>query len=218
MKDSIKITLIMFFITILSFSQNKECYPELIAKHYGESKFESIKSIEFTFNVKKAHNNTVSRHWKWYPKTNKVDFYSQKEVLSFTHNDKVDDNPALDKKFINDSYWLLFPFHLIWDKLNYKYTIEEKVLSPINNIKSNKLTIEYTNGDGYSPNDVYELYLTNNKEIFEWVYRKSGNKTTTLITTWENTENHNGIKISTKHNGKDGVFKVWFENVIIQKN
>jgi len=189
--------------------------PEKVALFYGLSDFEQIKSIAFTFNVQK-NDKQVSRHWKWTPATNQISLYVNHQEIHFVHNScNSPEELDLDKKFINDSYWLLFPYHLEWDKNNYKYSIEQEITAPISKQKSTKLTLTYLNDDGYSPNDEYELFLNDKNEITEWIYRKNGSLTPTKITTWEKTKSFEGVKIATQHKSKTTDFKVWFDQIKI---
>ena len=191
--------------------------PEKVASQYGLSNFKNIKTIEFSFNLKKKDNHII-RHWKWNPSTNQVALLIDGKKNEFVHNHCIlSKEIELDKKFTNDSYWLLFPYHLIWDKQNYEYVISQQVVSPISKDTSTKMTINYLNGDGYTPNDIYELFLDKNNEIKEWIYRKNGNVKPTKVTSWEEIIDVGGVKISTLHVGNTGDFKVWFDHIQIEK-
>lgn len=205
--------LVSFFL-ITNCTEDKKSFPEQIAEKYGISKFNKVKNIEFVFNVQKKETS-VKRHWKWYPKTDSIDFISKDTVIRFLKG-KSDSKALvkLNKQFINDCYWLLFPYYLSWDKNNYKYTVTKNVQSPIKNVKATKLEITYINNDGFTPNDIYEFYLLDT-QIIEWVYRKGGSKKPTKITTWENLKNYNGVQLFTEHNTSEKNFKVWFENINI---
>ena len=195
---------------------NHNTLPENVALHYGFTNFEKVKTIAFTFNVQKTDKHII-RNWKWNPTTNYVSFFSEEKEINFVHNAcESKKEIELDKMFVNDSYWLLFPYHLIWDKQNYSYTVTENILSPLYKNKCTKLTITYLKGDGYTPNDIYELFLNENFEITEWIYRKNASITPTKTTTWEKTIAIDGVKISTYHSGEKGKFKVWFTSINIE--
>ena len=208
-----------FFILSLFFSgctNEKIDYPIIIAQEYGVDQFDSIKSIEFEFNVQ-IQDKTVNRNWKWFPPSNDVIYYEGTDSTEFVHSNTVSEEfIGLDKKFINDSYWLLFPLHLKWDKGNYSYSVVEGVESPINHVKSNKLIIQYINNGGYTPNDIYELFINENNRIVEWIYRKEGSKKPTKTVTWERTENIKGLKIATFHTDEAEEFMLSFENIEIK--
>ncbi|PHS60742.1 MAG: hypothetical protein COB12_12750 [Flavobacterium sp.] len=214
-----KIFISIFFTSSLLFfgsSQKDKSLPEEIAHYYGIQQFEKAKSIEFTFHVTKKGKH-IKRKWKWSPKSNQVVFLNDAKSSTFIHNNAIGEvQESLDKKFVNDCYWLLFPYYLVWDKDNYDFRILENVKSPINNVCSTKLIINYISKEGSSPNDTYEFYLNKRHEILEWVYRKGGSKIPTKTTTWEQTKSFNDIKISTFHKGKEGTFKVWFNNIDIE--
>ncbi|MFK5981835.1 MAG: hypothetical protein QM499_02890 [Flavobacteriaceae bacterium] len=210
--SSIYLFVMLFFML---FSENENHIIDNVSSSYGLKNFETINTIEFTFNVKKV-GIEISRHWIWKPKSNEVIFVTDGENIVFKHhNAKGDLQVSLDKKFVNDCYWLLFPYYLSWDKESYTYEVFKDKLSPINKIKSTKLVIEYISDDGFSPNDIYELFLNENHQIIEWIYRKGGAIIPTKITTWEQTKSFNKMKFSTIHNGQDENFKVWFDDIKI---
>ena len=190
--------------------------PEKVAFYYGISQFEKIKTIEFNFNVEKSNRHNI-RHWKWNPKTNDVSLFLDNKTIEFVHNNcKSNEEIELDKKFTNDSYWLLFPYHLFWDKDNYEYNISQNIISPLLKKKSTKMIVSYINGDGYTPNDIYELYLNESNEIIEWIYRKNGSINPTKMTTWENIVDIKGVKMSILHNSRTANFKLWFDSINIE--
>jgi len=216
MKLLITILVSSSFLFFYNYSEKESNLPEKIANYYGIQQFKKVKSIAFTFNVGK-NGKHINRKWQWYPSTNQVIFFNDTENSTFIHNNaKGDAQESLDKKFVNDCYWLLFPYYLVWDKDNYDFTVLKQVKSPINNVSSTKLTINYISTEGFSPNDTYEFYLNDKYEILEWVYRKGGSEIPTKITTWEQTKSFNDIKISTFHQGNKGDFKVWFSGLEIK--
>ena len=109
---------LLFVSTSFSFAQNS--LAEKVANAYGFKNFAKVKSFVFTFNVK-AKGKVVSRSWYWEPGTNKVTYKgSDKNGKPMTYSyvtGSIDQNDTVrsfvDAKFINDQYWLLFPFHLI---------------------------------------------------------------------------------------------------------
>ena len=122
-----------------------------------------------------------------------------------------------DRKFINDKYWLLVPFQLMWDKGT---TISDvtKEESPIHKTLLNKITITYPNNGGYTPGDAYDLFFDDEVLIKEWIYRHQNQKEPSLVTTWENQQDFNGIKLSLEHVNAEGNFKLYFSNVKVTLN
>lgn len=185
---------------------------ENIAKSYGIENFSKIKKISYTFNVEK-NGNEIHRRWTWFPKTDEVEYVDID--IKYPRDFIPEDLKATDHNFINDNYWLLFPFHLVWDSDIKFEEIAEKQPSPIRNEMLNKLIVEYINNKGYTPNDIYELYYDDSYMIKEWIYRKGGSETNTRAATWENHKEHNGIIISEYHTGKNN-FRLWFSDIVIE--
>jgi len=122
-----------------------------------------------------------------------------------------------DKGFINDKYWLLAPFQLLWDQTA---AISEVVKeeAPISKNTMNKITLTYASEGGYTPGDAYDFYFGEDFLIKEWVYRKGNSDEPSLITTWENNQDFNGIKLALEHIKLDGQLKIYFSNIKIIMN
>lgn len=119
--------------------------------------------------------------------------------------------PPADAGFINDKYWLLYPFQLAWDT-GYTYEVEEHVNAPISGTSSTKLTIVYNNEDGYTPGDAYDLYLNDQYMIKEWTFRK-GNGSEGRSFTWEMEKEFDGILMATEHRNAEGQLFIWFSDI-----
>jgi hypothetical protein len=132
----------------------------LVAEKYGVKEFDKIQELSYTFNVI-IGDKTIVRKWKWEPKNKKVTYFEDKKGKSeyAYHRDKLESgdknkNLKVDKWFINDQYWLLFPFHLVWDD-HVEITEREKNKSPIQKEYCRVLEIIYVDGKGYTPDDIY---------------------------------------------------------------
>lgn len=103
-----------------------------------------------------------------------------------------------DRGFINDKFWLLVPFQLVWDT---SATISEakKVKAPISKEELNVITITYSDEGGYTPSDAYDIYFHHTYLSKEWVFGKGNTEKPSLTTTFENYKVYNGIKIVTDH-------------------
>ncbi len=187
---------------------------EKIAAANGVKEFAKIKTLEFTFNVDRDSNHT-ERRWKWMPSENRVVFYDTNDSVSFK---RMDTSTALLKKlnaqFTNDEYWLIFPLHLEWDK---GYTLTDNAMATGSNGKQyRKYTIQYNNKDGFTPGDMYEIFVDENNMLQEWAYHKSGNKESNLVTSWEDYEDFNGLKIAKDHKTADGRFRLYFTSLAVR--
>ena len=190
---------------------------ERVADKYGINNFSKIKEISYTFNVK-FNNKVFKRSWKWNPKTDEVTFHGkgdngQEITLTYNRRKKMDKRTKkIDAGFINDNYWLLFPFHLVWDN---HVDIKDAGMKdyPIGKGNGNCLIVKYTGNYGYTPGDIFELYLNKDNSIRDWIYRPGGSKTKKRPATWEGNKNFGGITISTIHNGPNKKFKLWFTDI-----
>src|SRR6202049_2156328 len=131
-----------------------------IADAYGLASWSQVEQIRYTFNVD-AGPKKVARTWTWEIKPDRVTYEgpdsSGKPVkTTYTRaNMPPDVVKDVDPNFINDQYWLLFPFHLVWDK---DATVEDKGMTaaPMGKGKVRKVTVTYpkTRG-GYTPGGFY---------------------------------------------------------------
>ncbi|GGG41554.1 hypothetical protein [Bizionia arctica] len=187
---------------------------EKITFAYGIDHWNKVEEIAFTFNVDKDSSH-FERSWIWQPKNNQVTLISKKDTIHYNRTKLDSTNMASDKAFINDKYWLLAPFNLIWDEgTSISSPIME--ISPISKKELNKITLTYSNEGGYTPGDAYDFYYNNDYIIEEWTYRKENSKEPTMTTTWENNTNFKNILISQKHAKEDGNWELFFTNVSIE--
>ena len=194
-------------------SESKLSYIQKLANAYGIESFNFAKTYSYTFNVKKGESGS-SRAWSWHPKSGNVMLVEKEDTTSFNHNKLLDQFKKEDHKFINDKYWFLFPFQLVWDT-GYTSNIYENVEAPISKTNTTKLTIVYNNEDGYTPGDAYDFYIDNELEIKEWSFRKGNQKDPSLTTTWEDYTFIEGIKMATNHVTADGEFRLWFTEISV---
>ncbi len=189
---------------------------EKIANAYGFENWKNVSQIDFTFNVDRDSSH-FERSWKWNAITNDVTMISKKDSISYNRNHVDSLTMSTDKSFINDKYWLLVPFQLLWDQ---EKTISDvtKTEAPISKTLMNKITMTYSNKGGYTPGDAYDLYFSDDYLIKEWVYRKANSITPTLATSWENNKDFNGITLGLDHRKAEGNWKLYFSNVKVKLN
>jgi hypothetical protein len=187
-----------------------------IANANGFENWKNVSEISFTFNVDRGENH-FDRSWVWNPKTGDVSAISSNETAVNYNRSKIDSiTKETDAAFINDKYWLLAPFQLLWDE---EITISEKqnAVAPISKDTLNQLTIVYGNEGGYTPGDAYDFFYDENFKIKEWNYRKANTEKPSMSTTWEDYENFNGIEIAKTHKDSTGNFKLYFTNISVKK-
>ena len=104
-------------------AQTRPPIAEQIAKTYGLDSFGQIEAIRYTFNLQFPGVN-VSRSWVWQPKTGQVSYEGKdkdgKPVKATYVRSQLNSQPAnvkdeIEPAFVNDQYWLVFPFHAYWD-------------------------------------------------------------------------------------------------------
>ncbi|MFD0862651.1 hypothetical protein ACFQ1M_10590 [Sungkyunkwania multivorans] len=189
---------------------------EKVANAHGLENWKNVNEIQYTFNVDRDGNH-FERHWTWKPKTNDVSVVMGKDTIRYTRIGIIDSTLIkTDGGFINDKYWLLAPFNLVWDCESFEYTHEEKATAPISKTAMQKLTIVYGDKGGYTPGDAYDLYFGDDLIIREWVFRKANTEAPSLVTSWENYEDFKGLKIAKTHKKDEGNWTLSFSNISVK--
>jgi len=192
----------------------KLAITERIAYANGLKEFEAIQKLEFTFNVRRNDSLITSRSWVWEPQADSISYSEGNTQLKYHQIRDAKTHPEIDQKFINDQYWLLFPFHLVWDEMEYQHAPE--ATAPISGKKLQQLTITYPPDAGYTPGDVYELFFDANFLIQEWVYIPGGNAEKAFPATWEDYSELNGMNIATMHRNEEKGFELFFTDISVE--
>ncbi len=183
-----------------------------IASANGLQNWNRIKEIKFTFNVDRDTLH-FERSWTWKPKENIVSMVSQKDTITYNRNKIDSTSQRADQGFINDKYWLLAPFNLVWDADSFTSKHEAIAPAPISGKNMQKFTIVYNTEGGYTPGDAYDFYFEGDFIIKEWVFREKNAKEPSLITSWEDYQTYNGIKIAKTHRKKEENWNLHFTNI-----
>ncbi|MEL0652466.1 hypothetical protein V6246_13645 [Algibacter sp. TI.3.09] len=220
MKNFIYITLITLLIT--SCKDNTKSIPEpksltmaeKIANAHGFENWKNVNEIAFTFNVDKDSTH-FERHWVWKPKTNDITSITSTDTISYNRSALDSISLKVDPGFINDKFWLLIPFQLVWDSGT---TISEpvKTEAPISKTALNKITLTYSNNGGYTPGDAYDIFYDDNFLIKEWIFRKANQTEPSMMTTFENYKDINGFKLAVDHKKPNGNWNLNFTNISIK--
>jgi len=191
-----------------------------VADVYGVQNFGQIEQIRYTFNAQLGDKN-VSRSWAWQPKMDEVTFKADSNAQPVTYSRKKisaaapDNLKKIDGWFVNDNYWLLFPIHMAWDTQAKVEDVGRKDL-PIGEGKARCLVVSYPPEGGYTPGDVYELFLNDQFLIIQWIYRKGGATVPTRIATWDDYRQVGPLLLALNHEGADKNFRVWFSKVALK--
>jgi hypothetical protein len=183
---------------------------ERVAKTFGLDNYEQIDAIRYTWSAEFPGVN-VSHVWGWEPKTTKVTYegkdkdgkpvkatYLRSELSSQT--DAVKNQ--IDPSFINDNYWLLFPFHAYWDT-SATVTTQGLRKLPLGVGSAELVTVKYpTEAGGYTPGDTWELYVGKDNRVEQFEYHRGGpRKPSLVITTWTGYKKAGPLLVSTEHRG-----------------
>lgn len=188
---------------------------DMIAYKSGIENWKDVSELRFTFNVDRGANH-FERSWSWKPKTDDVTLYSEKDTIAYNRKKMDSLIMKTDQGFINDSYWLLAPFKLVWDEgTRFSEPVSER--APISKDTLQKITITYGNDGGYTPGDAYDFYYDQEYMVREWVFRKGNDSIPSMITTFEDYEDFNGLTLAKMHQDSTGSFKLYFSNISVKK-
>ncbi|MFD0799354.1 hypothetical protein ACFQZJ_17920 [Maribacter chungangensis] len=189
--------------------------PEQVAIANGFANWATVNKITFTFNVDRGDSH-FERTWSWAPKTNDVVFMTREDTIAY--NRKAVDTvlAKTDAGFINDKFWLLAPYQLVWDKNGYRYEHEATATAPMSQEPMQKLTIVYGSEGGYTPGDAYDFYFGDDFIIKEWAFRKGNQEAPNMVTSWEDYKDFKGLNIATKHKRADEDFNLYFTGITVE--
>jgi len=211
-----------FLFASSSFAQEKPDIRHQIADAYGLGSWPQVEQIRYTFNVD-AGPKKVARTWTWEVKADRVTYEGPdtagKPVKSTYTRASMSPEVVkdVDPNFINDQYWLLFPFHLVWDK---DATVEDKGMTaaPMGKGKLRRVTVTYPKAGGYTPGDSYDLFVGSDNHIVVWNFHEGGAPEPTLTATWANYKMAGPILVSHDHRatlgGKPG--RIFFTGVAVK--
>jgi len=217
MKNSSRVRvigLLIFGALILaatSWAQERPPIVEQIAKAYGLDSFTQIEAIRYTWNGEIPGLFKLSRTWEWEPKTGKVSYEGKdkdgKPVKVTYMRSEINSQSDVEKKqtdggFINDNYWLLFPFHAYWDT---SATITDQGMKklPVGTGTATLVSVKYPpEVGGYTPGDTWDLYVGKDNRVEAMVYHRGGAQKPSLVTaTWTGYKKAGPLLVSTEHRG-----------------
>lgn len=188
-----------------------------LARAYGIKGWAQVQQIAFTFNVKLPDKaQVIRRSWIWTPKTDAIVAHADTDEPILFHGREASDDEVIGElhhQFINDSYWLLFPFQLVWS--NPTVTVHGEAALPIGEGTATKLTAQWPEEGGYTPGDAYDLYLGEDGLIEQWVFRRGGGEAG-MPATWDEHRRLGPIIVSLSHENADGSFRLWFTDVKVE--
>ena len=108
----------------------------------------------------------------------------------------------VEPAFVNDNYWLLFPFHAYWDT-SAAVTNEGMKRLPLGAGSATMVSVKYpAQAGGYTPGDTWDLYVGKDCRVQAMVYHRGGPKKPSLVTaTWTGYKKAGPLLVSTEHRG-----------------
>ena len=163
----------------------------------------------------------LSRSWTWEPKSGQVTYegkdksgkpvkvrYLRSQLSSQSANVKDEIDPG----FINDQYWLIFPFHLVWDT---DAKVEDTGMHKLALGKGSaeRLVVTYP-----APGDTWELFVGTDNRIQEWIYRPGGSAKPHVVASWEDYKKAGPLLVSLDHRAiRDGKpARIFFSDVSVK--
>ena len=219
-------SMLLLILPATSWAQQRPPIVEQMAKTYGLASFGEIGGIRYTFNAE-FPGLKLSRSWEWNPKTDTVSYegkdkegkpvkvtYQRAQLGS--QSDAIQNE--IDPTFVNDQYWLLLPFHVVWDS-SATVTDEGTHKLPSGNASAERVVVKYPSEGGYAPGDTWELYIGADKRIEAFIYhRGTTKKPSEVIATWADYKKAGPLLVSTDHRGTvDGQpLRVSFSDVSVK--
>jgi hypothetical protein len=216
----------MLVLAATSCAQKRPSIAEPIAKAYGLDSYGQIDAIRYTFNAE-FPGVSVAHSWVWEPKTGQVSYegkdkegkpvkatYLRSQLSSQSDAIKNEIEPS----FVNDNYWLLFPFHAYWDTSADVQDKGQQAL-PQGSGLADLISVKYPSDIGYTPGDTWDLYIGNDNRVEQFVYHRGGpKKPSVVIATWEGYKKAGPLLISTDHHGTaDGnPLRIFFSDVAVK--
>jgi hypothetical protein len=191
----------VFFISSLFFSRSfakpstdATGIIDSIARVAGMNDLTNIMEIDFTYSAK-APSGKVVRQWQWFPRTDDVLFTGngpdgKRGTVTYSRKAVADTRPeaqvhTIDAWFVNDCYWLLFPYFLAHDPQK-RVTRNNSAIMPISGKWATGITVEYYKPDPRRPGDKLEIYVDTAYQIKEWVVYPYESHRVTTSNKWTN--------------------------------
>jgi hypothetical protein len=217
-------------LAVTSWAQAPQRDPiiEKVAKAYGLDSYDKIEAIRYTWNIDIPGLFKATHKWEWEPKTGKITFESTgkdgKPVKVTYDSSQLNSQPdqvrnEVEPAFVNDNYWLIFPFHAYWDK-SATITNQGTKKLPIGAGSATLVSVKYPQeAGGYTPGDTWELYVGKDNRVQYLVFHHGGTKKPSLvIATWTGYKKAGPLLVSTEHRGTadGGAFHLWITGVAVK--
>lgn len=218
----------MLALASASWAQNRAPILDQVAKTYGIDSWDKVEAVRYTWSIDIPGLFKATHKWEWEPKTGKISFestdkegkavkvsYDSSQLASQPDQVKNEIEPA----FVNDNYWLIFPFHAYWDK-SASAIDQGKFNLPVGPGMAELVPIKYpAEAGGFTPGDIWDLYVGKDNRVVYFDYHRGGAKPPSRVfATWEGYKKAGPILFSTEHRGfADGKpFHLWISDVAVK--
>ena len=218
----------MLGLAPVSWAQNRAPILDQVAKTYGIDSWDKVEAVRYTWSIDIPGLFKATHKWEWEPKTGKISFestdkegkpvkvsYDSSQLASQPDQVKNEVEPA----FVNDNYWLIFPFHAYWDK-SASAIDQGKFNLPVGPGMAELVPIKYpAEVGGFTPGDIWDLYVGKDNRVVYFGYHRGGAKPPSRVfATWEGYKKAGPILFSTEHRGfADGKpFHLWISDVAVK--
>jgi len=208
-------------------SAQRPAIADQIAKAYGMDSWGQVEAIRYTFDLDGGPKFKFHRSWVWEPKTDTMTYEGPDKdgkptKVTYSHAQMASQPPLvkglIDPSFFNDQYWLVLPFHLIWDT---GATVEDAGMQklPSGKGKAHKVVLKYPSDGGYTPGDTWAIFVGKDMRI-QWLefHHGGGAKPAVVKADWKGYKKAGPLLFSTDHHGTadGGPFRLWYTNVAVK--
>jgi hypothetical protein len=210
-----------------SSAQQRAPILDQVAKTFGVDSWDKVEAVRYTWNGEITGLFKTAHKWEWEPKTGKVSFegvgkdgkpvnvtYDSSQLGSQSDQVKNEIEPS----FVNDNYWVFFPFHAYWDK-SASAIDQGKFNLPQGPGTAELVPVKYPADGGYTPGDTWDLYVGKDNRVDYFVYhRGSARPPSRVLATWTGYKKAGPILFATEHKGMaDGKpLRVFFTDVAVK--
>jgi hypothetical protein len=168
---------------------------DAVWKASGGENLPAVKTIDFTFTVKKLGKTlvTAEHHWDMAAGTDRVKWNGKDVTVNLASPATEGDGKTAYARWVNDSYWLLAPLKLKDHGVN----VTDEGKKEMDGAEREVLKLSFGQV-GLTPNDQYRLYIDpKTKLISSWDYMPEPGKS--IHATWTGYEKSGGLTLSTDH-------------------
>jgi len=203
--------LFLVFLAPNSWAQQRAPILDEIAKAYGLDSWNQVEAVRYTWNGEIPGVFKLTHVWEWQPKTGKISYEGKdkdgKPVKASYTESQLGSQPdtvknQVEPAFVNDNYWLIFPFHASWDK-SATVTDEGMKKLPVGTGSARLVVVKYpAEAGGFTPGDTWDLYVGKDNRVQYLVYHRGGPKPPQLvIASFTGYKKAGPLVVSTEHRG-----------------